>query len=171
MATVTSRQASKTAAGAPRSRRPYWRAQVAAHQRSGPSVAAFCRQQGLRKGTLTRACELENCVPRAEGRGGMSQILVEGVQGVTSCQPGPARIPHQRSERTVGGAGHPLSSETAGAPGPQLRMWPKFDWPVARPGSRLRAGAPGAVPPTGRNAGSRRRASGGPRRGRGTTGR
>jgi len=49
MTTVTSRRGSL-----PRgSRRAYWRAQVAAHEGSGLSGAAFCRRRGLRKGTLT----------------------------------------------------------------------------------------------------------------------
>jgi hypothetical protein len=53
MAMVTSRRGSATASDPPRSRRAYWRAQVAAHAGSGLSVAALCHQRGLRKGTLT----------------------------------------------------------------------------------------------------------------------
>lgn len=53
MATVTARRGSATASDPRRSRRAYWRAQMAAHEKSGLSVAAFCRQRGLRKGTLT----------------------------------------------------------------------------------------------------------------------
>ena len=34
-------------------RRAYWQALVAAHARSGVSVAAFCQRRGLRKGTLS----------------------------------------------------------------------------------------------------------------------
>ena len=52
MATVTAAGRAK-AARPGRSRRGYWRAQVAAHAKSGLSVAAFCRQHGLRKGTLS----------------------------------------------------------------------------------------------------------------------
>jgi hypothetical protein len=40
-------------AGARAGRRAYWRRQVEAHRRSGLSQAAFCAQQGLRKGTLS----------------------------------------------------------------------------------------------------------------------
>ena len=53
MAMVRSRQRSVRAAGSRGSRRAYWRGQMAAHERSGLSVAAFCRQHGLRKGTLS----------------------------------------------------------------------------------------------------------------------
>src|SRR6266851_1365532 len=42
MATVTSGRRSQTASDPRRSRRAYWRGQVAAHERSGLSVAAFC---------------------------------------------------------------------------------------------------------------------------------
>jgi hypothetical protein len=52
MATVRAEGTTKGTQGR-RSRRGYWRAQVAAHVKSGLSVAAFCRQRGLRKGTLT----------------------------------------------------------------------------------------------------------------------
>lgn len=52
MATATSRTRAGTAPTAPGSRRAYWRAVVATHQRSGLSLAAFCRRRGLRKGTL-----------------------------------------------------------------------------------------------------------------------
>ena len=52
MATVTARGRAKAARSGP-SRRGYWRAQVATQARSGLSVAAFCRQHGLRKGTLS----------------------------------------------------------------------------------------------------------------------
>jgi hypothetical protein len=52
MATMTSDGRAK-ASGPRRSRRGYWRVQVAAHEKSGLSVAAFCRQHGLRKGTLS----------------------------------------------------------------------------------------------------------------------
>jgi hypothetical protein len=52
MATGTAK--GRAPAARPRqSRREYWGAQVAAHAKSGLSVAAFCRQQGLRTGTLT----------------------------------------------------------------------------------------------------------------------
>lgn len=34
-------------------RRAHWQALVAAQERSGLSLAAFCRQRGLRKGTLS----------------------------------------------------------------------------------------------------------------------
>ena len=53
-----------------RSRRGYWRTQVAAHAKSGLSVVAFCRQHGLRPGTLTFwrwkfAHEARSAPPRA----------------------------------------------------------------------------------------------------------
>jgi len=52
MATTAARGRTQQRVAAPRSRRAHWRALVAAQQRSGLSVAAFCRRRGLRKGTL-----------------------------------------------------------------------------------------------------------------------
>jgi len=52
MARVTSEGRAR-ATSPRRSRRAYWRVQVAAHAKSGLTVAAFCRQHGLRTGTLT----------------------------------------------------------------------------------------------------------------------
>ena len=53
MATTTFRRRAIQGAASLRSRRAHWRALVAAQQRSGLSLAAFCRQRGLRKGTLS----------------------------------------------------------------------------------------------------------------------
>jgi len=53
MTTVTSRRGWLTASDPRGSRRAYWLAQVAAHEGSGLSGAAFCRRRGLHEGTLT----------------------------------------------------------------------------------------------------------------------
>lgn len=53
MATRMARERSKATGEPSRSRRAYWRAQIAAQEASGLTAAAFCRQRGLRKGTLS----------------------------------------------------------------------------------------------------------------------
>ena len=52
MVTGASRQRVGVRPPGRQARRTYWRAVVAAQQRSGLSLAAFCRRRGLRKGTL-----------------------------------------------------------------------------------------------------------------------
>ena len=53
MATAKVRTRAVAAPTARGSRRAYWRALLAAHRRSGLSLAAFCHQRDLRKGTLS----------------------------------------------------------------------------------------------------------------------
>jgi len=53
MATAKIRTSPGPAPNAPGSRRAHWQALVTAHERSGQTLAAFCQQRGLRKGTLS----------------------------------------------------------------------------------------------------------------------
>lgn len=53
MATAKVRTSTGPVPNAPGSRRAHWQALVAAHERSGLTLAAFCQQRGLRKGTLS----------------------------------------------------------------------------------------------------------------------
>src|SRR5512134_188353 len=53
MATAKIRASTGLAPNVPGSRRAHWQALVAAQERSGLTVAAFCQQRGVRKGTLS----------------------------------------------------------------------------------------------------------------------
>ena len=53
MATTRRRTSTGPGLRGPGPRRAHWQAVVAAHKRSGLSLAAFCEQRGLRKGTLS----------------------------------------------------------------------------------------------------------------------